>query len=413
MRMTGVAFALTALTLAVGATGAAASEPEVFGLGSEESAVAGASSARVHDFSAGYYDPAGLTLAHRAEASFGVVGFGSALPLPGGGTFHMHDRVGILVGAATPVPFTGVLADRIYVGLALHLLPDTIVRVLAHTPDQPFYPLYDNRTQRLVVLPAVAVRVWRGLAVGLGFNYLAGLGGNVSATEGATRALEARVDEQIYSHVAVNAGVRWQARPRLALALVYRQAFGVPFRTVANNQVAGQPIDLDVDAEELYTPHTVVAGVAWRARPSLLLSLDVAWQHWSDWAGPYVTVTSELPLVGAIVAAPPRVAFADGASLRAGADWTALIRGAWAVSLRGGYAFVSSPLPSTQTDTQLLGGDQHHLTIGAGIRVAVLGGELRLDAHGELQLVQGSSVPLGRVGTGSVGAGGFTLTVRR
>ncbi|HEY2749181.1 MAG TPA: hypothetical protein VGL86_31405 [Polyangia bacterium] len=410
----GVALALTALALAVGAaTKAAASEPEVFGLGSEESAVAGASAARVHDFSAAYYDPAGLTLAHRPEASFGVVGFGSALPLPGGGTFHMSDRVGLLVGAATPVPFTGVLADRIYLGIALHMLPDAIVRVIAHTPDQAFYPLYDNRTQRLVVLPAVAVRVWRGLSVGLGFNYLAGLGGNVSATEGATRALEARVDEQIYSHLAVNAGVRWQLRPRLALALVYRQAFGVPISTVANNLVAGQPIDLDVAAEELYTPHTLVAGVAWRARPRLMLSLDVAWLHWSGWNGPYVTVTSELPFVGAIDVQPPRVGFVDGASIRAGIDWTALIRGAWAASLRGGYAFVGSPLPATQTATDLLGGDQHHLTIGAGARVAVLGGELRIDGHGELQIVQGSTVPLGKVGSGFVGAGGFTITVRR
>jgi len=397
---------MLALTVLVAVPGAAASEPEVFGLGSEESAVAGASAARVHDFSAGYYDPAGLVLARRSEASFGVVGFGSALPLPDGSKFHMGDRVGILVGAATPIPFSGVLADRIYFGIALHLLPDAIVHVIAHTPDQAFYPLYDNRTQRLVILPAVAVRVWRGLSAGIAFNYLAGLGGNVAATEGATRALEARVDEQIYSHVAVNAALRWQARPHLAVALVYRQAFGVPFRTVARNQIAGQPIDLDVDAEELYTPHTLVAGVAWRARPSLLLSLDVAWQHWSDWRGPYVTVTSELPLVGGIATEPPHVGFTEAAAVRAGADWTALVRGAWAASLRGGYAFESSPVPTQQTGTQLLDGHKHHLTLGFGARVAVLGGEVRFDAHGELQLVQAASV-------GFVGAGGFTLTVRR
>lgn len=397
---------MLALTVLVAVPGARASEPELFGLGSEEAAVAGASAARVHDFSAGYYDPAGLVLARRSEASVGVVGFGSALPLPDGRSFHMSDRLGILVGAATPIPFVGALADRIYFGVALHLLPDAIVHVIAHTPDQAFYPLYDNRTQRLVILPAVAVRVWRGLSVGLGFNYLAGLGGNVAATEGATRALEARVDEQIYSHVAVNAGVRWQARAHLAIALVYRQAFGVPFRTVARNQIAGQPIDLDVDAEELYTPHTLVAGAAWRARPSLLLSLDVAWQHWGDWRGPYVTVTSALPLVGAIATEPPHVAFGEAAVVRAGADWTALVRGAWAASLRGGYAFESSPVPTQQTGTQLLDGNKHHLTLGFGARVAVLGGEVRFDAHGELQLVQAASL-------GFVGAGGFTLTVRR
>src|SRR5262249_38881577 len=100
MLRTGVVLVLTALVACAGS--AAASEPEVFGLGSEESAVAGASAARVHDFSAGYYDPAGLVLARRAEASVGVVGFGAQLPLPDGRTFHMSDRVGVLVGAATP-----------------------------------------------------------------------------------------------------------------------------------------------------------------------------------------------------------------------------------------------------------------------------------------------------------------------
>ena len=392
---------------------AEASVADVFGLGSEESAVAGASAARVHDFSAAYYDPAGLTLAARPEGSVGLLGFGARLPLPDGRTFHMTDRVGILVGAATPIPFGGVLAGRLYLGLALHVVPDTLVRVIAHTPDQAFYPLYDNRTQRLVVLPALAARLGRGLSIGLGFNYFAGLGGRVAATEGATRAVEARVDEQVYATVAVNAGVRWQLRPRWALALVYRQAFGVPFATVARNRIAGQPIDLDVDAEGLYTPHTLVAGVAVQARARLRLSLDVAWLHWSGWRGPYVRVASELPLVGAIAAEPPRVAFVDGAAVRAGADWTALDRGRWALAVRGGYAFESSPLPASQPATQLLDGHKHQLSLGLGVRVAAFGGELRVDGHGQLAIVQGSTVSSGSVGVGLVAAGGFTLTVRR
>lgn len=395
---------LVALLLAASAGRVAASEAEVFGLGSEESALAGASAARVHDFSAGYYDPAGLVLARRPEAAVGLVGFGSRLPLPGGGHFHMTDRIGILVGAATPIPFVGPLADRLYVGLALHLLPDTVVRIVSRTPDQAFYPLYDNRTQRLVILPALAARVARGLSIGIGFNYLAGLDGRIAATEGATRAIEARVDEQIHSVLAVNVGARWQLRPRWAVALVYRQAFGVPFRSIARTSIAGQPIDVDVDAVGLYTPHTLVAGAAFRPRATLTLSLDLAWTHWSDWRGPYVVVTSELPLVGTVAAPPPHVSFVDGAAIRAGADWTALVRGAWTLAVRGGYAFESSPLPSVQSSTHLLDGHKHHLTAGLGARVAVLGGELRLDAHAQLAVV----------GAGGVAAaGGLTLTVRK
>src|SRR5262245_41759135 len=84
------------VAVALAATTARASTADVFGLGSEESAVAGASAARVHDFSAAHYDPAGLTLATRAEGTVGVIGFGASLPLPDGRTFRMTDRVGIL-----------------------------------------------------------------------------------------------------------------------------------------------------------------------------------------------------------------------------------------------------------------------------------------------------------------------------
>ena len=64
--MQGVRAAIVVCLLAGAAR---ASTPDVFGLGSEESAVCGASAARVHDFSAGYYDPAGLTLVEKPEVS--------------------------------------------------------------------------------------------------------------------------------------------------------------------------------------------------------------------------------------------------------------------------------------------------------------------------------------------------------
>ena len=171
MLRTGVMLALTAL---IAAPRASASEPEVFGLGSEESAVAGASAARVHDFSAGYYNPAGLTLARRAEASFGVIGFGSALPLPDGRTFHMSNRVGILVGAGD----TGAVHRR---ARRSHLVRHRAASSARH------HRARHRAHARSSVLPALRQshaaaghparrrrRVWRGLSVGLAFNYLAG-----------------------------------------------------------------------------------------------------------------------------------------------------------------------------------------------------------------------------------------------
>jgi hypothetical protein len=368
-----------------------ASAADAIGLGSEESGVCGASAARVHDFSAGWYNPAGLALA-RTEATVGVVGFGSQLKITNGDftrTQPIADPVGIVLGASTPIPFGGVLRERLYVGIALFIVPSGIVRVISHAPDQPFYPLYDNRTQRLMVLPTLAARLGYGFTLGITFNYLAGLDGRVSAAEGATRAIEARVDESIAAHLGVNVGVRWQQSRRLAVALVYRQEYGVPFRTVSRNAVAGQPIDLDVDAVELFAPHELVLGGALLLPKNVLASLDLQWSHWSGWRGPFVTVTSQLPLVGALDAKPPPVAFTDTFSFRAGVEWTAFEHARVALKLRGGYGFETQAAPSSQPGvTNLLDGPKHRLAVGAGVRLRVQNVALRVDGHGQLDIVQ-------------------------
>ncbi len=382
------------LALACCSAHAWASIPDVFGLGSEESGVAGASAARVHDFSAGHYDPAALALLKKPEVSIGLIGFGSALKIRRGDDergIGISNPTAVLIGGATPIPFTGVLANRLYIAIAL-VVPDLLVRIVSHAPDAPFYPLYDNRTQRLVVLPSLAVRLPRGVSLGLGINYLAGLGGRIAASDGATRVIEARVDENIFSHVGFNAGVRWQVTRDFATALVYRQAFSVPFRTVSRNNVAGQPINLDVDAEGLFTPHELVLGGALRLR-KLLFSLDLQWSHWSEWKGPYVTVDSELPLVGAIAARPPKVAFNDTVGIRGGIELLAMERKYSSLSLRCGYAFESQATPEEQPGvTNLLDGHKHRLAAGGGLRFQLFGGWVRADLHGTLDIVQSSTL---------------------
>lgn len=391
-----------AICICLMAGAARASTPDVFGLGSEESAVCGASAARVHDFSAGHYDPAGLTLVEKPEVSIGVVGFDSTLSLPGGKTQSIADPYAVLVGAAAPVPLLRWLENRVYFGLALSILPTGVVRVIAHRPTEAFYPLYDNRTQRLVVLPSVAVRLPRGVSIGMGFNYLAGLGGRVSGAEGSTRAIEARVDEAIFSVMSVNAGIRWQAKRWLALALVYREQFSVPFTTYSRNLVAGQPINIDVDARGLFTPHELLVGGAFQLPRRVLLSLDIGWSHWSGWSGPFVTVSSQLPLVGPIDARPPPLKLEDTGWFRAGVEWIALDKTRAQLRLRSGYGFESAALSSPPAGTMLLDGHKHRIALGLGGRLPFGPLSFRLDAHAQLDVV-GSA--------GIVWAAGAMLTV--
>src|SRR5262249_20889013 len=124
---------------------ARASTPEVFGLGSEDAALAGAVTARSHGMAAVHYHPAGLADSRAPEASFGILGFGARLEIhtvDGMRTQGISDPLAIQIGGAAPLPLGGVLAERIFVGIALNLVPGQVLRVSAHAPETPFYPLY-------------------------------------------------------------------------------------------------------------------------------------------------------------------------------------------------------------------------------------------------------------------------------
>jgi hypothetical protein len=376
--------AVKAALVLVALTGVAhGNSAEVYGLGSRAAGLGGAVAASVDDFAAAYYNPAGLALGRGKRASFGLMAAASNLE-KSGDRMPLSDAWRFVLGASAPAPLGGPLAGRIHLGIALTVLPDNVIRVVAHEPEDPFYPFYE-RTERLVILPAIAVRAHDRVAVGMAVNVLAALDGEVVTVEGPARALEPRVDEEIPLRARLHAGTRVEILPRWTAALVWRQAFSVPFATTTRNTVAGENIDLDIRAEGLYTPMQLVLGNLVRLdEHDLALTLDVTWSRWSAWDGPYVTVRSDLPLVDPIEGELPDVPWKDTIAARAGGEHT---RGPW--TFRSGYGFETSPVPRRQRGvTNLLDGPKHTVSLGAGWAW----GALRIDAHLQMQLVDGRTI---------------------
>ena len=364
---------------------------EVLGLTSRHAAQANAGVASVDDAAALYYDPAGLVASPGKELSLGMIGAYSKLE-----DAQLHDRLAAQLAMRAPLPLAGPLKGRIVVGIALHLLPHDVARIISPAPDQTFYPYFSDRLSRIVVLPGAAVRLTDRIAIGGAVDVLADLTGTIAAGEGATRALDPRVDERVGTIARAIVGATVQATECLRFGAVYREKFEVPFHTTATTLVAGEPLDLDVSASGLFTPHEVVAGAGY-ARPSFVASLDVGWQMWSGYPGPYVKVDSDLPLVGAVPGQAPVVAFSDTYSVRAGIETR---RNDDGLVLRGGYAFESSGVPAldAQVGTKLLDGPHHTFAAGAGWQL----GRFRIDAHVQAQLV---------VGHGELLSGGMTVQV--
>jgi long-chain fatty acid transport protein len=402
------------LALAVHAAApAAASVGDVFGLGSRAAALAGAATALAEGFEATYYNPARIEGPPRF--SLGFLAAGSLLSA-NGTRQPIEDPMGILVGATTPLPVGGALRDRIHVGLGLFLLPDKVVREIGRAPADAHFPLFDNRTQRVVILPAVAFRLHPKLSLGVAANVLAALGGTVNVREGPLRGLDARVDEDLLTTFAVNAGISIRPTPFITIGLAFREEFSLPFFTNATTGVGGSRFEINLRARTLFEPAAAVLGTAFELSHGLVLAADLAHKRWSRFPGGLAQVTGSLPLpVGPIAEIPiapplPEPRFRDIFAARAGVEWRALERGPWALDVRGGYGFEPSPVPPQTGATSYLDGDKHTFTVGAGL---VRAGRFAVDAHAMVQVLGSTRVErIGGIleGGGAVLSGGLVGT---
>jgi len=367
---------------------ATGSPVEVFDFGSKHAAQVGAVSSTVDDFSAGYYNPGGIAFREGKSFSFGLLASNASLKI-NERSVGIDQPFGLAIGGTIPAPFGGVLKDRLFFGLGLYLLPSIAVQVRARFPQEPFYPYYDNRTQRIVILPTLGIKILPNLSFGIGINFLGSLIGSVDAMEGSTRALEASVDQTISSLARVNAGVKWRFTKNIDFSFVFRQDFSIPFKTISKTMVAGEPININIEASGLFTPMTFVIGSNWHNR-KISISGDLTWARWSQYPGPFVFVEGELPLVGGLKGDFPVVPYSDTLSLRIGSEGvisgTPTVDGIW---LRGGYKYETSPIPSVQSGTtNLLDGPKHILGSGIGFDLPEFSGyKPRLDFHCQLQFI--------------------------
>jgi long-chain fatty acid transport protein len=368
----------SALAVLVAAMPARANPLEVFGLTSQRAGQANTGVAAADDASALYYDPAGLVASPGGELVLGTLGAYSNLAI-NSVRVSLADPVGFQLAVRARVPLGGALADRVAVGLGLHLLPSHVARVIAPAPDRAFYPYYGDRLSRVVVLPGAAMRLGGGWSIGGAVNVLASLREATYASEVTAGMLDARVDDRVPAVARAIAGVHYELSSSLRVGAVYRQRFEIPFKVRSTTMADGNPIDFDITASSHFTPHQVAVGVVWRTE-SLASALDVGWAKWSGYAGPYVRVGGKQPAVGPVSGHPPRVPFEDTFSIRAGIE--SLTSGG--LVYRGGYGFESSPVPRDQQGvTNLLDGTKHTVAFGGGY----VWKRLRLDVHLSVQLV--------------------------
>jgi long-chain fatty acid transport protein len=377
------------------------------------------------DFSASYYNPAGLAGATGLGLSLGYAYASNGLQINGAdsGVRDVHGLIGGLVapGEVLGVPFAFGLAT---------FLPDTgLSRIKALRQETPRWELYDDRLSILFLAANLAVRPLPFLEIGGGMAFLASTRGRFSVTGRADilspyeSKLRHEVDADLTTIRYPQLGARVRAGDLGFVGLTYRGQTKLPLSIDAHLKgvvdFAGVEVPLLYDLEsrtvDAFLPQQVVLGVSFQKIERLHVNLDVTWVNWSAYESPVAKTKAHLeaqPPPGTPLDLPddPKptevipLEFEDRLVPRVGVEYLVPVAGAprkvsgeqqerrlIEVPLRVGYAYERSPVPPQVGATNYVDADRHTLSFGTGVRVNrpfdVLPGSLLLDLHAQLSIL--------------------------
>ena len=363
---------------------------DVYGLGARSSAMGNAGTAIADDFSATYYNPAGLALAQptfsagltltyddvairlkERPAGYDLPDLGSKSPLIPT-KYRLSTR-----GDTTDIPATyalhlgGVVApwiDQLRFGFAAGLPVGSVGEQTARFSDereQYFsnrldFELLGHRQQQMSVLLGAGFRVTDWLAVGIGLSLLPN-----STTNAGVYLADSGHQDQI--QMAVQNNQKWNPTMHAGLMLTpsSRWQFGMAWRGQnafnldIHNEVqikgfqgtsSGFPIPQSAHFVMNFTPHQFVAGAAYKSG-SVLGTVDVIrslWSHYVDTVG-------------------DPAGFIDTWSVRMGGQWQATEQ----TQLYAGLRYEQTPVQDQTGRTNYVDNDRVGVSGGARHRFAV------------------------------------------
>ncbi len=369
----------------------------MFGMGARSAAMAGTGAADAEGYDAAYSNPAGLIGPTRRRLTLGYVGARYRLYLDGGRR-RVEQTNGLILGAALPLPFGGVLKDRLAIGLAFYFPAGVINRAQDGFPDESRLALLDNRTQVVSILIGAGAKLHPRVSLGVGVLALAALTGEIAIRVDAGGRFTTVSEEQLVASFAPVIGLRVLAHRRLKVGLTFRGESRSRFDIAIKNSLGGAlPIQiptLRVAGTAQFDPMQMALEGAWQPKHWLNLVLGVTWKHYSAYTNPVENAT---------LGAPPQPSpdYHDTVVPRIAGELAGLWdtrRGSVRVVARLGYFFEWSPAPSGP-DRVYLDADRHVLTGGAGLEFKGRLASFQIDAFAQWHRLDGSDRADGNFGT--------------
>jgi long-chain fatty acid transport protein len=413
----------TTILLAVCISAAAHAQPmDTYGMGSRSVAMAGAVTADVEDFSANYYNPAGIVRSHTMRIGAGWFGAFHDLHLD-----DLNSAVDPVHGTVVGMNIPGNVGDfRFAFGLGVHLPDQRVSRTRTLPRTRPRWELFDNRPHRVYLATHIAIEPWPWLRIGAGIAFLSyssnrlfirGVA-DVGTGSEENSFLEHELTGDLFAIRYPQAGIQVQPIPELSFGLVYRGEMaldnllaarvGVPAdqrtgscTTEACLRFAGLDIPalfgIESQSVNAYIPHQISLGASWQAIPELRVNLELTYVVWSAYRSPIgrvrALIEADIPpgLAGMVNlpvipdSLPIAASFSDRIVPRLGVEGTAFHNDDFTVNVRGGYFYEASPAPAQTGVANLVDTDRHAWSGGAGITFTslrpFLPGRLSLDVH--------------------------------
>jgi long-chain fatty acid transport protein len=407
--------ALVVLALAaLPASSASASPEDIFGYGPRSTAMAGTGAASSDDYEAAYTNPALLSrlrlktlVIGYQDATFNLHANGPGLP----GSIGYDPATGILIGIGLPVPFGGVLKDRVGLGIDFYTPSSLLVRGNIPYPETPQYVLLPDRAQTLAIRAGIGLDLGYGIRVGGGFGALAELDGSVVVSTSSTGGVGSTVQDQLVAVYAPTFGATFD----VPVLLGHPFRVGVTYRGQLEARFA-----VDIDATKLSTlnipvlnisgiaqfdPAEVAFEAAYDTKP-FTVAVGATYKKWSAYPGPLEPTTTCPPALLACAALPtPNVTFHDTVVPRIGVERTLLLSQRARLHLRAGYAFEPTPSPGETPSSQAIDAKSNMLVnvqtryfdasrnifaFGTGIEIP----PVTLDAYGQVHVLVPRTITL-------------------
>ncbi len=370
--------AVATIALALLPASAAASPQDLFSFGGRHVAMAGTGASYADDYGAVHANPAALSRARDRSLTLGYVATGFDLSLDGA---YLPAAPGsaTVIGLSFPLPFGGVLRDRVGIGLGFFTPTNVVVRGRIIGAETPQFVALPDRVQSVAVQAGLGVDVGYGVRVGAGFMALAALTGSVLVTNDASGRSTSRIDDQLVASYAPVVGASFE-RGAWRFGATFRGTLAARFGVVISAPELGIPVPpLNIAGVAQYDPAQLQLEASWQRR-GWTVALGVTGKRWSDYPGPAeATTASSRP--------PPAPEFSDTVVPRLGVEhrWT-FEGGPWA-SARGGYFYEPSPAPAPIATRQYLDTDRHVIALGLGLGTGGDGTRFSLDGFGQVHLL--------------------------